>query len=100
MFLSFLLFNGKASESGIAKIRNVSKRPPDLRTVLTQESAELMEPFFMGCDTKVSKMVQISLNAIQKLIIFEAVSEVIKKIVHNFFDLMFDPLLSRRPIIC
>ena len=47
------------------------------------ESPEILEPFFMGCDTKVSKMVQISLNAIQKLIIFESISEV----SHRFFKI-------------
>jgi hypothetical protein len=50
------------------------------------ESAEIMEPFFMGCDTKTSKMVQISLNAIQKLITFEAVSNVcLKASKHSIF---------------
>ena len=43
---------------------------------MNAESLQILEPFFMGCDTKVSKMVQISINAMQKLIIFECLDKV------------------------
>ena len=33
-----------------------------------------MEPFFMGCDSKIPKIVQTSLSAIQRLITFQAIS--------------------------
>ncbi|XP_054162002.1 protein MON2 homolog isoform X2 [Oppia nitens] len=65
----------EAAESGIVKIRNVCKRQQNLKTALMSDSPELMEPFFMGCDTKVSKVCLICLNAIQKLIIFEAINQ-------------------------
>lgn len=45
-----------------------------LRNALLAESPQLMEPFFMGCDTKSPKMVQVSINAIQKMIIFECIN--------------------------
>ena len=40
------------------------------------DSPEILEPFFMGCDTKIPKIVSLSLSAMQKLITFEAVSPV------------------------
>lgn len=67
----------QAAEAGIVKIRAASIRKHDLHGTLLAESGEILEPFFMGCDTKNPKMVQISLMGIQKLITFEAVSKVI-----------------------
>lgn len=45
-----------------------------LNSALLAESPQLLEPFFMGCDTRTPKMVLISINAIQKFIIFECVN--------------------------
>lgn len=43
---------------------------------LLSESPEILEPFYIACETKVPKMVQLSLTAIQRLVTFEAVSPV------------------------
>lgn len=51
-------------------------RPPSANAALLAESPEILEPFFMGCDTKQAKIVVLSLSAIQRLITFEAVSPV------------------------
>lgn len=40
------------------------------------ESPEILEPFFIGCDTKNTKIVQMCLTSIQRLITQEAVSAV------------------------
>lgn len=64
----------EAAESGIAKVRSAASKHDDLRLALLSESPEILEPFFMGCDTKNPKMVQICLTAIQRLITQEAVS--------------------------
>lgn len=45
-----------------------------LRAAMNGESQQILEPFFMGCDTKAPKMVQISINAMQKMIIFECIN--------------------------
>ncbi|XP_075525556.1 mon2 homolog, regulator of endosome-to-Golgi trafficking isoform X1 [Dermacentor variabilis] len=64
----------EAAESGIIKVRNAAAKHHDLRLALLSESPEILEPFFLGCDTRNPKIVQICLSAIQKLITFEAVS--------------------------
>ncbi|KAL3172769.1 hypothetical protein MRX96_012808 [Rhipicephalus microplus] len=64
----------EAAESGIIKVRNAASKHHDLRLALLSESPEILEPFFLGCDTRNPKIVQICLSAIQKLITFEAVS--------------------------
>lgn len=45
-----------------------------LRAALSAESQQILEPFFMGCDTKAPKMVQLSINAMQKMVIFECLN--------------------------
>ncbi|CAN7938580.1 unnamed protein product [Ixodes hexagonus] len=64
----------EAAESGIIKVRNAAGKHHDLRLALLSESPEILEPFFLGCDTKSPKIVQICLAAIQRLVTFEAVS--------------------------
>lgn len=64
----------EAAESGIIKVRNAAGKHHDLRLALLSESPEILEPFFLGCDTRNAKIVQICLSAIQKLVTFEAVS--------------------------
>ncbi|KAI1287236.1 Protein MON2 -like protein [Halotydeus destructor] len=66
----------EAAESGIVKLRSAATRCEDLRQALHMDSPELLEPFFMGCDSKMPKMVLISLTGIQRMITFEAVSPV------------------------
>ncbi|KAM7282607.1 hypothetical protein ISCGN_002753 [Ixodes scapularis] len=64
----------EAAESGIIKVRNAAGKHHDLRLALLSESPEILEPFFLGCDTRSPKIVQICLAAIQRLVTFEAVS--------------------------
>lgn len=45
-----------------------------LRAAITAESQQILEPFFMGCDTRMPKMVQIAINAMQKMVIFECLN--------------------------
>lgn len=45
-----------------------------LRAAVSAEAQQILEPFFMGCDTKAPKMVQISINAMQKMVIFECLN--------------------------
>ncbi|KAI2796229.1 Endocytosis and vacuole integrity protein [Blomia tropicalis] len=70
----------EACETGIIRVRNASSdrilSSIGFRASMNAESLQILEPFFMGCDTKVSKMVQISINAMQKLIIFECLDKV------------------------
>lgn len=45
-------------------------------TGLVPASAEIIQPFVMGCDTKNPKIVQLCLTSVQKLISHEAISVV------------------------
>ncbi|XP_055928988.1 protein MON2 homolog isoform X2 [Argiope bruennichi] len=64
----------EAAESGIVKIQNTVSKYDDIRLAFLSESPEILEPFFIGCDTKTTKIVQMSLTSIQRLITLEAVS--------------------------
>lgn len=89
----------QAAEAGIVKLRSASSKHQDLRlgklnvtrnvtmhlirllmifrlpfTALLSESQELLEPFLMACESKIPKMIQVSLCAIQRLISYEVVS--------------------------
>ncbi|GIY28491.1 protein MON2 homolog [Caerostris extrusa] len=64
----------EAAESGIIRVQNTVSRYDDIRLAFLSESPEILEPFFMGCDTKSTKIVQMSLTSIQRLITLEAVS--------------------------
>ncbi|KAG8199888.1 hypothetical protein JTE90_015878 [Oedothorax gibbosus] len=64
----------EAAESGIVKIQNTVPKYDDIRLAFLSESPEILEPFFIGCDTKTTKIVQMSLTSIQRLITLEAVS--------------------------
>jgi len=44
---------------------------------LIPASAEIVQPFVMGCDTRNPKMMPLCLGGVQKLIIHEAISMVI-----------------------
>lgn len=82
MFANWIWFviTFKACETGIQRVRNACSSRTlatlGLRQALVTESPQILEPFFMGCDSKQPKMVQISINAIQKLILFESLNEV------------------------
>ena len=45
-------------------------------TGLVPASAEIIQPFVMGCDTKNQKIVHLCLTAVQRLISHEAISVV------------------------
>lgn len=47
-----------------------------INTGLVPASAEIIQPFVMGCDTKNPKIVQLCLTSVQKLISHEAISVV------------------------
>lgn len=52
-----------------------------------------MKPFFMACDSKVPKLVQVSLGAIQRLISFKAISAcAAKTLVNSLWNLMENEL--------
>ncbi|RWS16388.1 protein MON2-like protein [Dinothrombium tinctorium] len=79
----------QAAEAGIIKLRSSASKHSDLRLALISESPDILEPFFMACDTKVPKMVQISLTAIQRMITFEAISSVAAfNLINNLWSLM------------
>ncbi|XP_053204824.1 protein MON2 homolog isoform X2 [Panonychus citri] len=79
----------EAAEAGIVKLRSASSKHTDLRLALLSESPELLEPFFMACDSKIPKLVLISLNAIQRLISHEAVSTTATvHLIHCLWNLM------------
>uniref|UniRef100_T1D1X0 Protein MON2 homolog n=1 Tax=Cupiennius salei TaxID=6928 RepID=T1D1X0_CUPSA len=64
----------EAAESGIIRIQNAAAKHDDIRLAFLSESPEILEPFFIGCDTKNPKIVQMCLTAIQRMITQEAVS--------------------------
>lgn len=68
----------EASEAAQSKVKLLSSKSNqniDARQALYDESARILEPFIMGCEFKQNqKVVQISLNAIQRMITHQAVS--------------------------
>lgn len=70
----------EAAEAAILKVRTLTSKNHqniDVRQALHDESVRILEPFIMGCEFKQNqKVVQISLNAIQRMITHQAVSSV------------------------
>ncbi|XP_062616734.1 protein MON2 homolog isoform X2 [Saccostrea cucullata] len=64
----------EASEQIQLKLRTICTKSEDIMSGLVPASAEVIQPFVMGCDTKNPKIVQLCLTAVQKLIAHEAVS--------------------------
>ncbi|VDM43273.1 unnamed protein product, partial [Toxocara canis] len=60
----------EAAESGLVKIRNISSgsNEQNLLTNLRSASCELLQPLTLGCASKNARLVQISLQAIQKMV--------------------------------
>ncbi|CAJ0579448.1 unnamed protein product, partial [Mesorhabditis spiculigera] len=60
----------EAAESAVVKVRNISTNSNDasLLTNLRAGSSELLHPLLTGCSTRNSRLVQISLQAIQRLV--------------------------------
>lgn len=83
----------EAAESAILKVRTLSSKNHqniDVRQALHDESVRILEPFIMGCEFKQNqKVVQISLNAVQRMITHQAVSPVAAcKLVDCLWTLM------------
>lgn len=83
----------EASEAALTKIRALSSKNQqniDIRQALHNESVRILEPFIMGCEFKQNqKVVQISLNAVQRMITHQAISTVAAcKLVDCLWTLM------------
>jgi hypothetical protein len=76
--LDFLV-PSQAAESGLVKVRNISSSAGADNTgnVLLQgfrtSCTEVLHPFLLGCSSKNIRLVQISLQSIQRLLQFQAV---------------------------
>jgi hypothetical protein len=70
----------EAAEAAILKVRTLTSKNHqniDVKQAIRDESVRILEPFIMGCEFKQNqKVVQISLNAIQRMITHQAVSSV------------------------
>lgn len=64
----------EASEQIQLKLRTICTKSEDVMSGLVPASAEIIQPFVMGCDTKNPKIVQLCLTSVQKLISHEAIS--------------------------
>ncbi|KAG1680890.1 Protein MON2 [Nymphon striatum] len=63
-----------AAESGFVNIRKVAAKHENVILALISESTDITQPFLLGCDTKNARIVQICLQAVQRLICHEALS--------------------------
>uniref|UniRef100_A0A0L8I109 Mon2/Sec7/BIG1-like HUS domain-containing protein n=1 Tax=Octopus bimaculoides TaxID=37653 RepID=A0A0L8I109_OCTBM len=64
------------SETALLKVRTiVNRNENEIIPGLQSVSTDLVRPFIMGCETKHSKLVQIGLSSIQKLISHEVVAQ-------------------------
>ncbi|XP_078340585.1 protein MON2 homolog isoform X4 [Crassostrea virginica] len=64
----------EASEQIQLKLRTICTKSEDVMSGLVPASAEIIQPFVMGCDTKNQKIVHLCLTAVQRLISHEAIS--------------------------
>lgn len=81
----------EAADAVMLKLRALSKSPPaDLRHAIYEESVHIIDPFLMGCEFRQNqKVVQTSLNAIQRLITYQAIKTVAAcKLVDSLWNLM------------
>lgn len=86
----------ETAEAAITIVRTLnSKNHPqnkelDVRQALRDDSVRILEPFIMGCEFKQNqKVVQISLNAVQRMITYQAVNPVAAcKLVDCLWTLM------------
>lgn len=83
----------EAAEAALSKIRALSSKNHqniDIRQALQDESVRILEPLIMGCEFKQNqKVVQISLNAVQRMITHQAISTVAAcKLVDCLWSLM------------
>uniref|UniRef100_A0A5S6QVU4 Vacuolar protein sorting-associated protein 26 n=1 Tax=Trichuris muris TaxID=70415 RepID=A0A5S6QVU4_TRIMR len=68
-----------AAEIALAKVRNVNSEKMQQATAamnaLTDHSSELLMPFTMGCDSRLPRLVQISLSAIQRFVTSSCIND-------------------------
>lgn len=62
------------SERTQLKLRTLTAKNEDIISGLIPASAEIVQPFVLGCDTKMPKILQICLGGVQRLISHEAIS--------------------------
>ncbi|VDK86370.1 unnamed protein product, partial [Litomosoides sigmodontis] len=77
----------EAAESGLVKIKNISTASSEqnLLTNIRCASAELLQPLILGCSSKNARLVQVSLQAIQKMVQHRASAHII---VNELWHLM------------
>lgn len=64
----------ETSEKIQLKLRTISAKNEEIIAGLIPASAEIVQPFVMGCDTRHPKMMPLCLGAVQRLISHEAIS--------------------------
>uniref|UniRef100_F1KQN5 Monensin-resistant 2 n=1 Tax=Ascaris suum TaxID=6253 RepID=F1KQN5_ASCSU len=105
----------EAAESGLVKIRNINSgsNEQNLLTNLRSASSELLQPLTLGCASKNARLVQISLQAIQKMIQYRVIEPMSAPVIVNeLWHLMeaeceelrilqtLTPLVSTEMLVC
>ncbi|XP_036362919.1 protein MON2 homolog isoform X2 [Octopus sinensis] len=79
------------SETALLKVRTiVNRNENEIIPGLQSVSTDLVRPFIMGCETKHSKLVQIGLSSIQKLISHEVVAQPAAESIINMLWLLME----------
>lgn len=79
------------SENALLKVRTIATRSEaDIIPGLLSVSSDVVRPFIMGCETKHSKLVQIGLSSVQKLISHEVISLVAAESVIDMLWLLME----------
>ncbi|KAL3981528.1 Guanine nucleotide exchange factor in Golgi transport N-terminal family protein [Acanthocheilonema viteae] len=75
----------EAAESGLVKIKNISaaSNEQNLLTNIRCASAELLQPLILGCSSKNARLVQVSLQAIQKMVQHRVIESASAHIIVN-----------------
>lgn len=78
----------QAAESGLVKIKNISaaSNEQNLLTNIRCASAELLQPLILGCSSKNARLVQVSLQAIQKMVQHRVIESVRFRIMYLSFS--------------
>lgn len=68
----------EAAESCLVKVRNIStnSQPQSLLQNIRSSCKDVLHPLVLGCSTRVPKLVQLSLQAIQHMLQYKVVSTV------------------------
>uniref|UniRef100_A0AAF5RVX0 Protein MON2 homolog n=2 Tax=Wuchereria bancrofti TaxID=6293 RepID=A0AAF5RVX0_WUCBA len=75
----------EAAESGLVKIKNIStaSNEQNLLTNIRCASAELLQPLILGCSSRNARLVQVSLQAIQKMVQHRVIESASAHIIVN-----------------